>query len=176
MSKQKFEDFIKRQTKEKEEEKIDWNAQKREWINFVGDLYTNIENYLDDFTKTGDINIEYSDVSITEQNIGTYNIRRMTIIIGINKIVLTPIGTLLVGTKGRIDMVGPRGIKRLILADKDSEGMKFIIKTGGQDQKDQYDPNKINWEWKIISDLNRPKYMRLTQESFMDSIMEISNA
>ena len=53
------------------------------------------------------------------------------------KLIFEPIGTLLIGTKGRIDMEGVKGRVQFILADKSSKGMKVnvSISIDGENQK-----------------------------------------
>ncbi len=176
MSIKDFEQFLSRQRLPKEELPVDWDLQRREWLDFVALLYTNIEGFLRSFAEGGRISISYDNLTLTEENIGTYAVRRMTILLGLNRIVLTPIGTLLIGTKGRVDMTGPRGTKRFILADRDSQGMKFVVRIRNSSTPVVEEETKpINWEWKIVSNSAAPLYNTLTQDAFLNTLMEISN-
>jgi hypothetical protein len=46
----------------------------------------------------------------------------MILKIGRQEIVMTPIGTLLIGAKGRVDVVGPAGRARLVLVNSQASG------------------------------------------------------
>jgi hypothetical protein len=184
MSKKEFSDFINQQKPPVEETPIDWEAEKEEWLRYLDDLYKMIESFLNEYTDSGRISLAYQQLELTEENIGRYTVREMTLAFGTNRLTLTPIGTLLIGTKGRVDMIGPRGTVRLILADKKSTGIKIVmmshvLEPGAAPTAPPFskEASKPDWEWKIVVTLApQLTYRNLTQESFFDAIMEISNA
>ena len=59
-------------------------------------------------------------MELNEENIGTYTATRLKVVIGDEDITLTPIGTLLIGAKGRVDVEGSARTSRLILIDKNA--------------------------------------------------------
>jgi hypothetical protein len=182
MSKKEFAAFINRQPPP--EEPIDWNAQKDEWLKFLNDLYEMLETFLKEFVESGHITLKYKNIAITEDDIGRYTTRALTLTFGANSITLTPIGTMLINTKGRVDMTGPKGTVRLLLADKDATGLGWASQAGRQPVRVR-DPNspaveepekQVNWEWKIaVPNTPRLTYQKLTQETFLDAIMEVAN-
>jgi hypothetical protein len=181
MSKKEFAEFISRQRPPvvKEEKAIDWNTEKAEWLKHLSDLYRMIESFLKDYIDSGNIVLEYSNIEITEDNIGRYTVKAMKLSFGTNNITFTPIGTLLIGTKGRVDMAGPKGTVRLLLADKDSTRLRITVTVRDTNMPAVEEvPKPINWEWKIAI-MNAPKrgvsYQKLTQETFLNAIMELSN-
>lgn len=102
----------------------------------------------------------------------------MTLAFGANRITLTPVGTLLIAAKGRVDMTGPRGTVRPILADKDSTGVKIAVRMLDANTPAVEEVAKpIHWEWKVVvTNAPRISYQKLTQETFFNAIMEVSNA
>ena len=179
MSKKNFAEFISRQNPPimEDERPVDWTVQKNEWLQYLSDLYQMVESFLKEYVENKQIAIEYKNIELEEENIGRYTVKTLTLLFGANKITLTPIGTLLIGTKGRVDMTGPRGTVRLLLADKDSAGLKIIVRSGNAPLVEEV-PKPINWEWKIAV-MNAPgrmiSYQKLTQETFFDAIMDLSN-
>ena len=75
-------------------------------------------------------------------------------------------------------MIGPKGIIGVILADKDSKGLKFkvTVATPNKPAKPPPQPKAIDWEWKmILRNTTRLQYEKLAADSFLDGLMEISN-
>jgi hypothetical protein len=179
MSKKEFTEFISRQKPPvtKEEKPIDWAAQKEEWLKYLSDLYRMVESFLKEYTDSGKIALQYKNIELSEENIGRYTVQAMTLTFGTNRITLTPIGTLLIGTKGRVDMIGPKGPVRLILADKDSTGIRVTVRVLDANTPAVEEVTKpINWEWKVVvTNAPRMSYQKLTQETFFNAIMEVSN-
>jgi hypothetical protein len=179
MSKKEFAEFISRQGSPvvRNERPVDWVAQKNEWLQYLNDLYQMVETFLKEYVESQQIAIEYKNIELTEEDIGRYTAKVMTLLFGANKITLTPIGTLLIGTKGRVDMTSPRGTVRLLLADKDSTGLKITVRAANTPTVEEV-PKPINWEWKTAV-MNAPgrmiSYQKLTQETFFNAIMELSN-
>jgi hypothetical protein len=103
----------------------------------------------------------------------------MQLAIGLQKIILTPIGTMLIGMRGRVDMIGARGMVRMILADRDSTGSKITtrisIDCGKLFDGEKPELREINWVWKIIQESPVRGFIDLTGESLMKSILAISN-
>jgi hypothetical protein len=102
-----FDDFVKRQQPTAAETKpIDWAKQRDEWLQHLRQLYDQIETFLAEYLESGEIKRDYRDITLNEENIGSYKARQMVLNIGRQEITLTPIGTLLIGAKGRVDVVG----------------------------------------------------------------------
>jgi hypothetical protein len=161
----------------------DWNAEKTEWLQHLDNLYRIVESFLREYIDRHQIIVSYNKTYLTEENIGTYEVRAMALAFGANRLELFPIGTLLIGTKGRVDLKGPRGIVRLILADKNSTGIKIIIRSqvlepGRPPTSQPYSQEipKPDWVWKIVA-TRTPQltYQDLTQDSLFDAIMAVSN-
>jgi len=110
-----------------EENEIDWEERKNEWLNFVSQFYSSVESWLNPYKNKGKLSYKYEKTQPTEDCIGTYNVDVMIVDFAGQKLTLEPRGTLLIGTKGRIDMEGTRGRVQFILADKDSKGVKVRV-------------------------------------------------
>src|ERR1700730_2424572 len=119
-NKSDFDAFVKAQQKSAQDADIDWNKERDAWLDHLDALYKKIEELLGDYVKSGQILLRYQEVQLNEEDIGTYSARRLIIKIGGKEIVLEPIGTQLIGTKGRVDVTGPAGSTRIMLVDKDA--------------------------------------------------------
>ncbi|MHB8057272.1 MAG: hypothetical protein ACYDHC_05185 [Desulfuromonadaceae bacterium] len=182
MTKKDFEDFLNKVEQEKAEVPIiDWNKEKDEWLAYLEQLYSIFEECLSEYTKKGAVDIQYQDVEISEENLGTYSARLMTIKLGNEQIKLKPIGTNLIGAKGRVDMTGRLGSAMLILVDSRmksaSDHIKITVHTGNApiEKEEQTTEQPIVWEWKFVSAPPTRKYQPVNEETIYSVIMEVSN-
>ena len=130
------------------------------------------ETWFKPYVDAGKVTYKYTNVNLTEENIGTYSVKCMKIDFAGQSILLSPVGTLLIGTKGRIDMEGAKGKIQFILADKNSNGMKVNISINKKE--DESEPKAIDWTWKIVlKDSRSIKFDMLNERSFFDALMEI---
>jgi hypothetical protein len=182
-----FEKFVNQQNeKKKATEAFDPEVQLSEWREHLATLYREVDNFLSAYTEAGTIEIKKSDVQITEQYIGSYSVQNRIIIIGENKVILKPIGTLLVGSKGRVDVQGSAGSSRLVLINKKVTSPKQmihvsvqVIPPNGVIDKPENNTSKraeIEWAWKIVSRSPNMHFIELNKESFLQMLMEVNNA
>lgn len=123
-----FEEFLRKKTEEKETKKVDWEERKIKWLESIDVLYKDINEWLNPFIKEGLIKVETNkEITISEEYIGNYVVKRMDIYIGNDLVSLTPKGTLIIGAFGRIDMRGPNG--EIILIQPEWNDWKFAKKT-----------------------------------------------
>jgi len=180
MSKKEFDDFLKKEVQKKNPH-FDWDAEKKIWIAHIEKLFADVETWLKEYTTTRKIKIEYNKLDIHEETLGTYTVNELKIIINDKVAKLTPIGTILIGTRGRADLSGSTGIVKFILADKKATGPKIEFKESISDAEKQKSlENKkeqpkvqIDWVWKITSNPPRIKYTELNQETFLQCLMEV---
>jgi hypothetical protein len=181
-----FEEFVNRQQQPAQTEKpVDWNAQLREWRAHLGSLYDLITAHLKPYIDGGTVNLSRDEkIEITEENIGTYEVDRLNITIGSQRIQLNPVGTLLIGAKGRVDVKGSAGSSRLVLIRKEvtnpSQLIRVTIHIAGSDSRPpKIQPNTaenaIEWAWKISTPPPRMQYIELNQETLFTMLMEVSN-
>lgn len=186
-----FDEFVKRQTasaaaaRNLPSEPVDWNKQREEWLAYLAGLYDEIKSFLKAYTDNGSIKLKRDKISITENDIGTYDADKMTIYIGTRKITLTPIGTMLIGTKGRVDVAGSAGKSRLVLINKAAKSSHDLIKitvTVIDPKRPTLPPTPksvkrepIEWAWKIVNSPPATTFMDLNAASFMQMLLEVSN-
>jgi hypothetical protein len=176
-----FDNFVRRQQPISEEERIDWNKQRDEWLTRLDALYAKIQEFLQEYVNDGSIKLSFQEHRIIEENIGAYASRRMIIHIGRREITLTPIGTLLIGSAGRVDVTGSVGRARLVLVDKNATSMRSMVKikvlmAGEKQEPPREVTNEVDWTWKIVTAPPAVAFKELNKDSFFQLLMEVSNA
>jgi len=181
MSIKELKSFLKKENEKiKEvEEKIDWDKQKSEWLEYVNSFYSNVQLWLQPLIDEGEVNIKFEEIHLVEDYIGTYTLNKMLIKLASKEVVLIPIGTLLIGTKGRIDMEGSVGKVQFLLADKDSSGIKVTVKVsninGTRESKAAKEEKKeVEWTWKMVRrGTNRIQFDEFNEDNFSSALMEV---
>ncbi len=92
-----------------------------------------MEKYLRPYTESGAIRIERSRAQLTEEYLGTYEVDKLTFTIGQDKVVAKPIGTLLIGSRGRVDLSGVRKTPRIVYLEEGGPAMRIAIAGGGEE-------------------------------------------
>ncbi len=182
MDKNKFDEFVNKKSNTEKVE-INWDEKLNRWKSFIDTLYKNINEWLKEYVEAGKIEIRVNDIEIFEEALGNYKVPSMDIIIGNDIATLKPIGTILIGTIGRVDLIGRSNVQKMILADKKATGpqIKSYISTNEEERKAneakmKEEANKpVDWEWKITSNPPRIKYSKLNQESFFECLMNVIN-
>lgn len=181
MSIGKFEKFLKEE--DTEAIKIDWNKEKDCFIKEIENFYSQVNEFVEPYKEK--IRIHNEDYTINEDYLGSYQTIKMILHIKNNDIVFTPIGTNLIGAWGRIDMEGKNGVVKFVLVPKNSSSPKIettILLTREDKkewQKKQDEISKNNKEadkvWKISTPPPNIRYISLSQETFIDALMEVIN-
>ncbi|MDP8239928.1 MAG: hypothetical protein P9X24_12630 [Candidatus Hatepunaea meridiana] len=178
MANKEFDEFLKRQASHSQSKKIDWAAKRSEWIEYLDRFYKTIESYLKSYVDEGKIKISYYKKEIFEQYIGEYEAQTATISLGANRLKLDPIGTNLIGSKGRVDLIGPNGKIKFVLVDSAASAPKISARVyikGEKPPSKEKLPEVTSWAWKIATQPPHIKYYPLVEESFYDALMEVSN-
>ena len=173
-----FDEFINEQTKLATEDSIDKDKELAQWLDSVRDFYNKIEHFLERYIKDDKIKLKYEKQVLHEDFSGDYKIDALTLFIGSSQIHFKPIGTMLVGAKGRIDMTGPRGVVRFVLVRKDASAPRISVRVvvNGQEPAAALPTEQVaEWTWKISTPPPRVKYTELEEESFYTAMMEVAH-
>jgi hypothetical protein len=179
-----FDSFVKRQLQKAEDlqEGDSPAVQLQEWLTYLEKLYADIQTYLTEYLKKGAITVTFANMEMSEESIGTYTARGMTLHIGRETIQFLPVGTMLIGTKGRVDVVGRAGTTRLALINRTTTSARRMIKVTIRSaenpiqQEAEIAPEPIDWVWKIVTRPPSLAFTELNKESFLQMILEVSNA
>ena len=172
-----FDDFVDQQIAKKEPP-IDWFQRRDDWKKYLDEFYQLAEGFLRKYIDQGKVHITWSTKQLDEEHIGSYDVKSLEVQIGTIKIQFEPIGTIIFGAKGRVDMHGPRGTVKFVLVPKtdSSPTIRVIIQEESSKVKDEPEPVVEEWTWKILTRSPNIKYIELEEESFLSAIMEIANA
>ncbi|MEG3128988.1 hypothetical protein SC171_14735 [Pantoea cypripedii] len=181
MSIKELKSFLKKENEKIKEvtEEIDWGKQKNEWLDHVNFFYSSVQLWLNPLIDEGAVNITFEEINLIEDYIGSYTLKKMIIKLAGKEVVLIPIGSLLIGTKGRIDMEGSAGKVQFLLADKDSSGIKVTVKINSiNGEKESKDPEgkkkEIEWTWKMVRrGANRIQFDDFNEDNFSSALMEV---
>jgi hypothetical protein len=176
-----FDEFVKRQQPRSEAERVDWNKRRDEWLGHLKQLYAEVEAFLKEYVDNGSIILERKKHRIIEENIGAYDSEIMIIRIGRQEIALRPVGTFLIGSRGRVDVEGSADRAKLVLVDKDATSMRSAIKIrilvpGEPHPPAEKAPKDIDWTWRIVTSPPEVAFKELNKESFFQILMAVSNA
>jgi|ERR1700674_107684 len=101
-----------------------------EWLAAVEQLYGEMRTWLGEAKADGLADIKDADTTITEERLGTYEVPVLQLFFGGRMVVVRPVGRLILGAKGRVDMsLGPR--KFILIWEGD--GRWKIAQVAGKD-------------------------------------------
>jgi hypothetical protein len=150
-----FEEFLSQKESENQDKPIiDYEQIKEEWLAKNKEFYSLIQKFLHDYLEQGKIVTEWKTVELSEELLGQYEVQQLILKIGNTRIVFTPIGRIVIGTLGRIDMSSDLGSVRFVVVSNESNAELI---------------------WKIITPPPEVLYLDVTEESFFEALMEIIN-
>lgn len=117
-----FKEFLEFKKKEQSLETgkpVDWDERKKNWLSSIDHLYGEVDKIIvANFKNAGyNVNAVKEDIIIHEDYIGSYTVKNYVITADIIKIMFNPVGTIILGAKGRVNMVLPNETVKLILFD-----------------------------------------------------------
>jgi|AGTN01.2.fsa_nt_gi hypothetical protein len=169
MAHKKFDDFFDSKAS-KANGQIDWSQKRNLWIENLTSFYSIVEGFLAEYIASDKISVVRQAKTIDEEYIGSYNVDRLLIRIGEDSVRLDPIGTNMIGTSGRVDLIGPSGSVKFVLAKKGvSEPEAPRVSEKGAEPA-----TSKELEWKIAKFQPTLRYFPLTADSLFDAIMEVT--
>ncbi|MFZ3339500.1 MAG: hypothetical protein WA213_01365 [Terriglobales bacterium] len=178
---QDFDEFVRRQQAEAPiESAVDWDEQRDQWLDHLNDLYAKIESLLRKYISSGQIHLEKRPIRLNEENIGSYTAEQMVLRIGRQEVNLVPVGTLLIGFKGRVDVEGPAAKAQIALVDSKASSAASLIHVsvgiGSKNLALKKAAEPIEWAWRIVTPPPERRFIEITQETLFQLIMEVANA
>lgn len=184
MSTTTFDKFVKRRIDEAKSgtapKDVDWNQRREDWISSLNDLYSKFERYLKKYTKADQIQILRESIQISENNLGSYDVDKLTFQIGNDEVIAEPIGTQVIGAAGRVDLIGAQGRLRLVLLDKGEPAIQMKIEIGEKAEEETTKPvipRSITRkrDWYIATMPPRVSTIKLNADVFRDALVELSD-
>jgi hypothetical protein len=171
-----FDEFIQKQVRSSTSEGLDLAQEKQIWLTKLDELYKLVRESLQKHIDDGSINIEETDFPLNEQLLGNYMAKEARIMIGRQLVTLRPVGTFLIGARGRVDMTGPHGIAKFVIVPPNAQRMRVTITTvapGNHPSQEEQSAPPETWVWKISTPPPRITYTELNAESFRTALMEV---
>ena len=107
--------FAERQQKDDAENVVDWNEMKGWWVKVVHDLFNQIDGWLNSLIQSGSVQSFRKSTQLTEEALGVYDVESLELVLASRKLTFKPVGTMLIGAFGRIEVSGPNGQAVLLL-------------------------------------------------------------
>ena len=114
------------------------------WLDALAKLYDRIQHELI-FAGVSPDHINDTHHTLNEENLGIYEAPGLKVQIGTGSVTFTPIGSVIIGGYGRVDVSGPRGEVKLVAVDVDS----FY------DTSDTTSSHHREWAWHAYPDKSR---------------------
>lgn len=124
-------DFLKSKQEEYEQEQLSWSTVKEDWLQQVQDFLEQIKSWLQPLVEKELIQFNENTLTLDEEHIGSYTINILEIVIGANRIKVEPVGRLIIGALGRIDISSNKG--SYIILYQEQQG--WIYRNAGQREK-----------------------------------------
>lgn len=183
MPQDRLDEFVRAQAKVAEAARVSFDPEKEKalWLAKLEELYGLTKESVGEYIGDGTVRLDFSDVEISEESLGRYRAREAHLYVGRQLVKLTPIGTFLIGSRGRVDMTGPKGIVRLLLVPPKATRPEVrinVIVPGSPRQAPapaQPGPPPEEWVWKIATQPPRITFIDLTKESFRDALAGVVN-
>lgn len=178
MSRQQFEQYIAARANALAAPAIDWLARRDAWLRRLDEFYRQVEGYVEPYVSSRKIYLNFSPRQMHEEYVGSYEACSLDMEVGGDAVRFDPIGTNMIGTWGRVDMVGARGSVRFVLVPESlrSPGLKVRILRDGETPPPEILPKIGETTWKIATPPPRVVYEEINEDSFFSAIMEVLNA
>lgn len=116
-----FKEFL--ESKKKEDTKNikpleDWDERRKKWVESIDKLYEVVDNIIISNLKAAGYTVTATkeDIRISEEYVGAYNTQNYIINADHINIKFNPIGTIIIGAYGRVNMLLPKETIKLVLA------------------------------------------------------------
>lgn len=131
-----FEDFLVNKQKEKETGSFDATKTIERYKTLVGRFYQIItDEWINAYIAKGLISYGKEAVSITEELLGTYSVDALWLQFGGERLSITPVGTHMIGTDARFDLIGKEGREVMVVHDKTSDNWLWVDYTSKRTKK-----------------------------------------
>lgn len=169
-----FDDFVQREmdaARKSGSGSIDWEAEKKQWLRSLDDLYLRVHAFLRQYIDAGQIVTRMQNIEINEEHLGPYLVPSMTIVIGAKTVILEPVGTVLGGSRGRVDVIGNLARAQMILVESGSVAQLLPSSGLGKSEAGTKKLTEGRWVWKVVI----RDTLDLNKEAFLAMLLEIAN-
>ncbi len=188
MSVKELEAFLAHKEREEREwEHPDREAVKVEWLGYVRQFYDRVLNeWLSELIAAEKVAYEFQSMTLNEEHLGVYQIDTLVLRLADQEVAIEPIGRMVLGVRGRIDMEGVAGKVTFVLVDRDAKNKGTAIKANIQNIKDadliehlsadvktSEQPLQPELAWKISPPPPSKHLIDLNEDTFSDALLEV---
>ena len=148
---------------------VNWEKTLIEWKAHVSKLYDQVEHWIKGSGVSQKVTIERELISISENYIGSYKIDQLLLKVGDNIIRFIPQGRLIIGSRGRVDIVC--GSKKALLLLLGRNAQPSITVQEFHSKSENENPKKAPSQdlvWKISSQIPTIEVKLFTENEFAE--------
>ncbi|MCP4696958.1 MAG: hypothetical protein GY862_08930 [Gammaproteobacteria bacterium] len=166
MSLKSLERFLAENKDENEKkDAIDWSRRKTFWLEAIETFYKQLFFWITPLRKNGLLDWKIIRETRTEPYVGHYEFEKVILSMSGEVVTIEPVGILLIGVFGRIDMKGSRGTTKLVLVPKEFSEPKIEA---------HVPPLSMDrLTWKIATPPPGIHYFELDDNSFSEALLSI---
>ncbi|GJM61079.1 hypothetical protein [Persicobacter diffluens] len=179
MSEREFEAFLKEAEGDFSTTE-NWEDRLVLWQDKLQVLRADIHQWLAKYVEAGSIVISEEEKTLIEEGLGSYTVKGLRLEFGHHIISITPVGTRLIGSVGRVDVIGPKATQRLLLVDKTASEPNIATYITPNGEVEVFEATgqyfvKVDWAWKLATRPPEVKYTHLDANAFFDILMKVVN-
>lgn len=173
----KFDEFVNKLDEDSKRAPKEFNPTKRidKFRRLIQSLYSTIDEWLEKELLSQKIKTGEVPITISEEMLGSYQVDEKWIQIGNAKIIFQPIGTILIGTDARVDMIYRSKTIMIVRTGDDIEGPDDLIHFQEDGKPEPKKKGKGESVWKYVKANQRLSYVALNKETFQDLIINLVN-
>lgn len=151
---------------------VDWEARKRWWLEQLNVLYGEIRDWCG---KISNVKVTSFDIALEDRYIGSYTAQKLVIYVGGKIFFFNPVGCVLIGARGRVDILWNNSKTALLLLERKKRSCIRISVYSEFDDTASFEPAQPepsdDVEW-CFNNHGSDVYTTLSEESFIDFILK----
>lgn len=168
--------FLVKQTNQTQTgQEVNWVIVKTEWLGQIDRLYSKVLEWLSQLNHANQIQHEFRNFPLNEEHLGDYLTQTLVLKLANQEVVLEPVGRIIIGAKGRVDLRGQAGDVKLLLVEPTAQHIPIQMNRSAN--KKRLSPLVKHHElvWKIGGSPPVFKLTDLDANSFADALLEVMN-
>ena len=118
-----FTEFLRSKQDEEQAESINLEKRKSEWLSSLESLFTQIKGWLAEPIAQNLMTLKEKSITLNEYRVGSYKAPKLILHIGHDTVDIEPVGTIILGAKGRVDVKTSGVSFKIVLTDEETWGI-----------------------------------------------------
>ena len=124
-----FTEFLRSKRDEEQAESVNLKKRKAEWLNALDDLFAQIKSWLAEPVAQNLMTIGEKTIKLDEYRMGSYEAPKLVLQLGHDTVDIEPVGTIILGAKGRVDVKAGGVSFKLVLTNEGTWGILAADRT-----------------------------------------------